>query len=81
MPSSPHEPDVDLIKMFGGDCCPLNGKMAFGIYKEFPILRLGPEGAEEALARPHEPMDITGRPMKGWIMVAPEALRGAKLRG
>ena len=35
------------------------------------ILRLGEEKANEALKQPHtRPFDITGRPMKGWVMIA-----------
>ena len=38
-------------------------------------MRLGEEAAGEALSRPHaRPFDITGRPMKGWVMVAPGGL-------
>ena len=35
----------------------------------------GPGPSEEALARPHtRQFDMTGRPMQGWILVAPDAL-------
>ncbi|UCG37934.1 MAG: RNA methyltransferase, partial [bacterium] len=34
------------------------------------ILRLGETQAAEALGKPFvKPFDITGRPMKGWVMV------------
>jgi hypothetical protein len=57
--------------MFGGICHLIKGNMFGGAYKEFIILRLGVERADEVLANnPHaHPFDITGRPMKGWIMV------------
>jgi hypothetical protein len=59
--------------MFGGTCYLHNGHMFCGVYKEYLILRLGEGAAREAMGRPHvKPMDITGRPMKGWVMVAPE---------
>lgn len=59
-------------KMFGGICCLLNGNMAFGVYKDFLIVRAGEAAAAEALKRPDvRVFDITGRPMKGWLMVAP----------
>ena len=58
-------------KMFGGICHLLNGNMFCGVHKEFLILRLGPKKAGDALKLPHvRPFDITGRPMKGWVMVA-----------
>ena len=64
--------DLDKIRMFGGICYLLKGNMCFGIYKDFLIVRLGAEGAAEKMRHRHVlPFDITGRPMKGWVMVAP----------
>lgn len=58
-------------KMFGGVCYLFNGNMACGVYKDFLILRLGEQQAETALKQMHvRPCDVTGRPMKGWVMVA-----------
>ena len=66
---------VAAKKMFGGICHLLYGNMFCGVYKEFLILRLGAEAAGAALSRPHiKPFDITGRPMKGWVMVAPDGV-------
>jgi TfoX/Sxy family transcriptional regulator of competence genes len=63
--------------MFGGICHLLNGNMFCGVYKDFLILRLGEEKAEAALKLPYvRPFDITGRPMKGWVMVQEEGFRG-----
>jgi TfoX/Sxy family transcriptional regulator of competence genes len=57
-------------KMFGGVCHLINGNMFSGVYKDFLILRLGEEGSKGALELPFfKPFDITGRPMKGWVMV------------
>ncbi len=58
-------------KMFGGVGFLVNGNMACGVHGERMIVRL-PEGEyEEALAQPHvHVFDMTGRPMKGWIMVS-----------
>jgi TfoX/Sxy family transcriptional regulator of competence genes len=57
-------------KMFGGVCHLLQGNMFCGVYKEFLILRLGEDEANEAMKLPYvKPFDITGRPMKGWVMV------------
>ncbi|QPJ62371.1 MAG: TfoX/Sxy family protein [Candidatus Nitronauta litoralis] len=62
-------------KMFGGIGYMLNGNMTFGIWKDFLILRLGLEGADEVLKDDYtKPMDLTGKVMKGWVMVAPEAI-------
>lgn len=67
-------------KMFGGTCHLLNGNMLGGVYKEFLIVRLGQEAGEAALGEPHtRPFDITGRPMRGWVMVGPKGVEGAAL--
>lgn len=68
--------NINHKNMFGGVCHLLNGNMFCGVYKDFLILRLGREGAGEALALPHvKPFDITGRPMKGWVMVEKNGFR------
>ena len=57
-------------KMFGGICHLLSGNMFCGVYKDYLILRLGEEQAKTALESEFvRPFDITGRPMKGWVMV------------
>ena len=69
-------------KMFGGLAFMVGGHMCCGIIGEELMLRLGPEGAEKALSKPHvRPMDFTGRPMKGYVYVAGPGIRTeAKLR-
>jgi len=65
--------DTDNKKMFGGVCHLLNGNMFSGVYKDSLILRLGEGTSREALKLPFvRPFDITGRPMKGWVMVKKE---------
>ena len=60
-------------KMFGGICHLLDGNMFCGVYKEFLILRLGEKESRESLSQPFvRPFDITGKPMKGWVMVEKE---------
>jgi len=67
-------------RMFGGLAFMLDGHMCCGIVGDDLMLRLGPDGASAALARPHvRPMDFTGRPSTGMVFVGPEALRGAEL--
>ena len=57
-------------KMFGGIAFLLNGNMCVGLHGEELIVRLDPKKTEEALAEPHTRIfDMTGRPMKGWILV------------
>jgi hypothetical protein len=65
-------PDLVEKKMFGGVGFMLQGNMACGVNKEDLIVRVGLEGYDDAVIRPHaRPFDFTGRPMKGWVIVAP----------
>ena len=62
-------------KMFGGIGYMLHGNMACGVNGNELIVRVGPANYEQALGKPHtRPFDMTGRPMRGWVMVAPEGL-------
>ena len=66
---------VEEKKMFGGLCFLLHGNMLVGVWKNSLIARIGQEQADEAMLEPHaKPMDITGKPMKGWIMVEPDGV-------
>lgn len=67
--------DFSQRKMFGGIAFMRNGNMCVGVHKDHLIVRLDPESAESLLDQPGvEPANITGRPMKGWLMVAPGVL-------
>lgn len=67
-------------KMFGGLGFLLNGNMCLGVWKGTLIVRIDPEEYILALGEPGvRPFDITGRPMRGWLMVLPEALKGKRL--
>lgn len=60
-------------KMFGGVGFMLQGNMACGVNGTDLIVRVGPERYESALAEPHTKLfDMTGRPMKGWVVVLAE---------
>ena len=73
--------DVTERKMFGGLAFMLDGHMFVGIIGEELMLRLGQEGADRALARPHvREMDFTGRVMKGYVYVGSAGLQGRSLR-
>jgi TfoX/Sxy family transcriptional regulator of competence genes len=59
-------PGLTERTMFGGIAFMLNGHMFSGVINDDLVLRLGAEGADEALGKPHtRPMDFTGRPMNG----------------
>ena len=60
-------------KMLGGIGYLLNGNMCFGIHKEYLITRTSEEKAQELLKSEYiTTFDITGKPMKGWLMVSPD---------
>jgi TfoX/Sxy family transcriptional regulator of competence genes len=72
--------DVTERKMFGGLTFMVGGHMCCGVNGNELIIRLDPEREDEALARPHaRPMDFTGRPMRGFITVRPDGLKGSRL--
>ena len=61
------------LKMFGGVAFMVRGHMCVGVIKDDLILRLGGDGADEALRHPAvRPMDFTGKPMKNFLYVGPE---------
>lgn len=69
-------------KMFGGIAFLLNGNMCVGVHKQDLIVRLDPEETEKALAEPHTRVfDLSGRPMKGWILVESNGLKDEKALG
>jgi TfoX/Sxy family transcriptional regulator of competence genes len=62
-------------KMFGGVCFLLNGNMLVAVWVDSLIARVGAEQAEIALTEPDvREMDLTGRPMKGWIIVEQDGI-------
>ncbi len=70
---------VSEKEMFGGIAFLLDGKMFIGIVKNDLMVRVGPDRHEEALAKAHvRPMDFAGRPMRGYVYVAPAGCRDAR---
>lgn len=68
--------------MFGGYCWMLRGHMLCGVEVGRYMFRIGRERESEALARPGaSPMDITGRPMRGFVWVDAGHATGNVLRG
>jgi hypothetical protein len=68
---------VEEKKMFGGVGFLLHGNLLVGVWKDSLIARLGPDQGDEALLEPYvRPFDITGRPMKGWVLVGPAGIAG-----
>src|SRR5207244_6335145 len=62
-------------KIFVGVASLLNGNMCCGVHGAEMIVRLDPEETDKALSEHHTRLfDLTGRPMKGWILVEPKGL-------
>lgn len=92
MPHDPHLADrmraalkertgITEKKMFGGYCWMLRGNMLCGVEVGRFMFRVGKALEADALARPGaSPMDITGRPMRGFVWVRAEKAEGRALR-
>ena len=63
-------------KMFGGLAFLINGNMSVGVHGKELIVRIDPKTTEAALQEPGARIfDITGRPMKGWLLVGGAAVK------
>ena len=71
------ESGVSEKAMFGGLAFLLDGNIAVELSSGGELMvRVGPDGTDAALARAHTRLfDMTGRPMRGWILVAPEGIK------
>ncbi len=68
--------NVEEKKMFGGIGFLLHGHMLVGVWKDSLCVRLGEDEGELALKEPHvKEFDITGRPMRNWVLVGPEGVQ------
>lgn len=68
--------NIEEKEMMGGVTFMYNGKMCVGIIQNEMMCRIDPAAAETALEKSGcRPMDFTGRPMKGYIMVDETGMR------
>jgi len=68
-------PGITERRMFGGLAFMCGGHMFVGILGDTLMVRVGPEGHADALRRRGaRPMDFTGKPMKGFVFVAPTGI-------
>src|SRR6478735_11503046 len=71
--------NVEEKKMFGGLCFMVNDKMCVGVEQERLMVRLDPEKYEEVMQKEGcEPMNFTGKVMKGYVFVDIAALNTKK---
>ena len=72
---------VREVRMFGGLCFMLNGNMVAGTSKRGLLVRVGKDQQSNALARPGaKRMEMTGRPMEGYIFVDPPPIDDRSLQ-
>jgi TfoX/Sxy family transcriptional regulator of competence genes len=65
------QPGLEEKKMFGGVTFMVGGQMCCGVLKDDLVVKVGPDGFDEALAQPHtRAFDFSGRPMVGMVYVA-----------
>lgn len=69
------EPGIDEKKMFGGLAVLLDGNMAVGVSGDELMVRVGTEAFEETLTHDGvRPFDMSGKRMKGWILVGGQGI-------
>lgn len=62
-------------KMFGGVAFMVDDKMCVGVMNDGMMVRIDPAVYEDALKREGcQPMEFTGRPMKGFVTVSQEGI-------
>ena len=65
-------PGLTEKKMFGGICFLLGGNMVCGVLGDDLIVRVGKTEYAASLAQPGARVfDFSGKPMAGWVMIAP----------
>jgi TfoX/Sxy family transcriptional regulator of competence genes len=70
---------IEEKKMFGGLCFMVNDKMCVGVESERMMVRLDPDKYDEVMEKEGcQPMDFTGKIMKGFVFVDAEALKTKK---
>jgi TfoX/Sxy family transcriptional regulator of competence genes len=66
-------------KMFGGIAFMVNEKMCLGVDKDDIMLRCEPGMTDELLSKKGaRPFDLTGKPMKGWLLVSADGTSSKK---
>lgn len=70
-----NHPDLTEKEMFGGIAFMIGGNMAVGVSGDELMVRVGKDAHDQAVAKPGARIfDLSARPMRGWVVVAPEGL-------
>jgi hypothetical protein len=73
-----NRPDLVEKEMFGGIAFLVGGNMAVGVSGDSLMVRVGKDGHDAAMTRPGTRIfDMSGRPMRGWIVVDPIGFSGS----
>jgi hypothetical protein len=65
--------------MFGGIAFMVNDKMCLGVDKEDIMLRCTPEMSDTLISKKGVRLfDLTGKPMKGWLLISPDGIKTQK---
>jgi TfoX/Sxy family transcriptional regulator of competence genes len=68
-------PAVTEQRMFGGLAFLIRGHMTVGIVKDELMVRVGADAHADVIREPAvRPMDFTGRPLKGFVLVAADGI-------
>ena len=72
-------PNVEEKEMMGGLTFMYNGKMCVGIIKDELMCRIDPVVADQVIeVHGCKRMEFTGRPMKGYVLIEPDAMKKNK---
>jgi hypothetical protein len=68
--------DLEETRMFGGLAYLMNGHFCFALWDDYLVIRIGNESAGKLVETdPHARLfDLNGKTMKGWVMIAADAL-------
>ncbi|MBL8796185.1 MAG: TfoX/Sxy family protein [Planctomycetia bacterium] len=71
-----HKKGVTEKKLFGCFCFLLHGNVCVGVWQQSLLVRLDVDDYADALKEPCvREFDITGRPLKGWVVVDPAGIQ------
>ena len=71
--------NVEEKRMFGGLCFMVNDKMCVGVEQNRMMVRLDPDKYDEVMEKGGcNPMDFTGKVMKGYVFVDADVLNTKK---
>ena len=67
--------EMEVTYMFGGFGYLMNGNICVAIWNDMLVIRVGADAANAIANEPHvRPFDLTGRLMKGWMMITHDGI-------